>query len=141
MGRLGVTGEAIFSYLIPRPALPHNHSPQIFISMHHVFCQTFCHTPHSRTFFFPLSIFRPPLCSPYFSFFLVFQEISSSFLLSRPANLSLACWGLLPAPLWSITAPFHALPREGEGRDQSGRFFYILCISTSESVTLTKMRC
>lgn len=92
-GRLGVTGEAIFSY---RPPLPHNNSPA-------------------------------NLLFPIFSIRLV--------LLSCPPNLSLACWGLLTAPLWGITAPFHApVPRGGEGRDQSGSF---LTFFASQLLTIT----
>ena len=59
-------------------------------------------------------------------------------LLSCPDNLSLGCWGLLTAPSWSITAPFHApVPRGGEGRDQSGSFLtffpsQLLTITTNE---------
>ena len=37
-----------------------------------------------------------------------------NFILSCPSNLSPVCWRLVPAPLWSITAPFHAPMPQGE---------------------------
>ena len=92
-----MTGEAILSYLLPSPP----HSIPFPTS----------HNNSPANFLFPIYVY----CFP--------PSPGNLLLLSCPANLSLACWGLLQAPLWSITAPFHApVPRGGECRDQSGSF-------------------
>ena len=114
-GRLGVTWEAIFSYLLP--PLPHNHSPLPLKFLH-----------QSPSFLLPLFLLLFSLLLSLLTF-LVFSSSSFS---TFPIRRISCCYHATPTypllaggslqPLWSITAPFHALPREGDNRNQSQSF-------------------
>ena len=141
MGRLGVTGEAIFSYLIPRPALPHNNSPANFHFYASCFLSNFLSHPSFSYFFLSTFHLPPPTLLSLF-FFLSCFPIDLLILFAIASCQPIPC--LLAAPSNPIMEYYSPIPCTAEGGRRprpKWQIFYILCISTSESLTLTKMRC